>query len=196
MNNRLCDHCHNEPRATAIYRLTSSGRSESYFCKKHIKSKFVRDYYSNSSVEYIGTSVKRRNLQLDHKYTIIDFDYVESEGATTCQNCNTVIVNIATIKNELGNIYQVGLDCASTLSLTDISDFWKVKEQEALIVKINKWVRDCKQTLAENKKLEYSQSETRTMIYNSYGLLFNLSNEVFNKYFKRLDIKMRGGDTK
>lgn len=40
------------------------------------------------------------------------------EEATTtciCGNCGTMIVNIATVKDEDGNTYTIGLDCKATL---------------------------------------------------------------------------------
>jgi len=63
----------------------------------------------------------QRNLPLNVKYQLIDKTYiplVDSIG-TCCDNCNKLIANIATVKNEAGKVYNIGLDCLETFLLNN-----------------------------------------------------------------------------
>lgn len=59
--------------------------------------------------------IAQRNLPIDVNYKIIDFAVFE-DGYGACQNCNRVIVNVATVEDANGKRYDVGLNCAETLS--------------------------------------------------------------------------------
>lgn len=59
-----------------------------------------------------------RALPLNDNYTFISAKYspiIDGE-ACTCDNCGKLISNIATIKNDAGNTFNIGLDCAETLT--------------------------------------------------------------------------------
>lgn len=94
-----------------------------------------------------GGSIKnviRRNLPINKTYKIIDSYYtggIES-GASVCANCGKVITNVATIESEDGEKYDVGLDCAETLSgIGNTSGFNQIvadfNESKAIRSKVN-----------------------------------------------------------
>lgn len=59
----------------------------------------------------------QRNLPLDTTYRIIASYYCSLEdGGTVCQNCGRIICNICTVEDGRGNRYDIGMDCAETLS--------------------------------------------------------------------------------
>lgn len=178
---RYCDHCHNEPKKVAKYKVTSEQKMDSYFCSQHIRSSFVRQWYKTGSVEYIGESVRRYNLPLDHKYSLVGIDYLTSEGATTCDNCNAVITNVATLKDEIGHIHNVGVDCATTLSFTDCNDFWKALEAEA---KHKKYLSQARK-IKKQQNARFEVKENRIFIYCGSQIMWNVSKEFYNNYINK-----------
>jgi hypothetical protein len=58
----------------------------------------------------------QRNLPLDKTYSIVSSRHAGMEEGICCDNCNKPISNIAHIKDSDDNHYNVGLDCAETLS--------------------------------------------------------------------------------
>lgn len=58
------------------------------------------------------------SLPLNQKYTLLSSKYTGGleNGAGFCSNCGRVITNIATIKSEKGDVYDVGMDCMKTLT--------------------------------------------------------------------------------
>ena len=63
----------------------------------------------------------KRNLDLSQKYTFIDKKYIPllSGYGLTCENCNKLIANIATVKSEKNEVFNIGLDCLETLMLNN-----------------------------------------------------------------------------
>lgn len=62
----------------------------------------------------------QRNLPLNTKYNLVGIKYIPIiEGGCTCDNCNTPIANIATVKDANGKIYQIGMDCLDTVILNN-----------------------------------------------------------------------------
>lgn len=62
----------------------------------------------------------QRNLPLNTKYSLIGVKYISIiDGGCTCDNCGTPIANIATVKDENGNTYQIGMDCLDTVILNN-----------------------------------------------------------------------------
>ena len=63
----------------------------------------------------------KRNLDLSQKYTFIDKKYIPllSGYGSTCANCNKLIANIATVKSEKNEVFNIGLDCLETLMLNN-----------------------------------------------------------------------------
>lgn len=87
----------------------------------------------------------RRNLQIDKNYILIDSYYTGGleNGGLHCANCNRVITNIAVIKDNENNVFNVGVDCAE--SLTNIEGLDNINaefsEMKAIRTKINKAVK-------------------------------------------------------
>jgi hypothetical protein len=86
--------------------------------------------------------MKRYNLPLNDNYQIINSFYTGGiENGCPCDNCNKLIANVAVIKNNNGQVFNVGLDCASTLSkiqgLYDVEV--EFKELKSILAKINKF---------------------------------------------------------
>lgn len=70
-------------------------------------------------------TIRTYNLPHTDKYYLIGLVRgTLEENATCCDNCGAIISNIASIKNQKNEFYNVGLDCAETLtSLKDSEDF-------------------------------------------------------------------------
>ena len=97
-----------------------------------------------------------RNLSLSDTYTFEGATYIPviEGGGTCCENCGKLISNIATIKNQHGRAFNVGLDCAETLTIS------------------NKWDFEClfKSAISEGKRirakiLKHLKSGSITMAY-------------------------------
>ena len=189
-----CQYCINKPKK-ANYIVDSS----KYICKTCIDVTVFQNTFktNNSSIEYIqAKQVNRYNLPLDHKYRIIGFDYCGSildGGGSTCDNCNRIIVNIATVETEEGKRFDVGLDCAETLSLVDCSDFWKIKEQEALHRKLTSYIRTIKKQQEQGIKVSYEpQPEYNKIIIYFWSMRqYLVQSEIFDKYFKPLNLPLK-----
>lgn len=63
-----------------------------------------------------------RNLPLSDSYKLVSIKRQTLENldgfVLICDNCNAEIINIATITNQHGNRFDVGLDCLKTLTKT------------------------------------------------------------------------------
>ena len=56
------------------------------------------------------------NLPLNEQYQLQSICRVETESATTCDNCGHIITNIATVKNiHTGQHYDIGTECLETV---------------------------------------------------------------------------------
>lgn len=91
----------------------------------------------------MGTT--RRNLPINDTYKIVRSYYTGGieNGAESCANCNKIITNIAVIENSKNETFNVGLDCAATLSgIADSLGLWNTSanfaEAKAVRAKINK----------------------------------------------------------
>ena len=62
-------------------------------------------------------NIIQRNLDLSKSYFFVSAKYISliDGGGCTCDNCNKLISNIVTIKDNDNKIYNVGSDCADTL---------------------------------------------------------------------------------
>lgn len=83
----------------------------------------------------------RYNLPLNDNYTIIDSYYTGGlENGCTCDNCNKPIANVAEIQNAKGIRFNVGMDCAKTLS--NLQGLYSLEcefaELKGLMAKVNK----------------------------------------------------------
>ena len=62
--------------------------------------------------------VIRRNLPINTTYKLIDSFYTGGvmDNPMSCQNCGKLIANVGVIQNKEGQKFDVGMDCAATLS--------------------------------------------------------------------------------
>jgi hypothetical protein len=70
-------------------------------------------------METTAKKIVQRNLSLSDKYTLSAIRHgsvIDGDG-TVCDNCNAMISNVATITNEAGKAFHVGMDCMKTLTL-------------------------------------------------------------------------------
>lgn len=184
-----CGYCMNTPKE-ASYIVAG----KNYVCKNCMNIKMFQDSWKaqSATIEYIQSKqINRYNLPLDHKYRIVGFDCGGSlldGGGTVCENCNRLIVNIATVENESGKRYSVGCDCAETLSLVDCNDFWKIKDEVAMHRKFIKWVNDIKKLQVAGKRVTMETEENYIIIFNGYGPWFRLTPKIYDIYFKKLNI--------
>lgn len=65
--------------------------------------------------------VIQRALPLNVKYKIngVFYQSIEDGGGCPCDNCGKLITNIATIKNETGGVYSIGLDCLESILINN-----------------------------------------------------------------------------
>ena len=188
--NKHCEYCVNTPKK-ASYLIDG----QKAICKSCIDSTFLQKLYNKwqgQSIQAIQSKqVNRYNLPIDHKYKVIGFDYCGSllDGSgTQCENCNRLIVNTATVETEQGKQYTVGCDCAETLSLVDCSDFWKLKEQEALHRKLVSYIRTIKKQQEQGVKVSYSIDQYGAYIYFWASRQYRMNQEIYNQYFKPLNL--------
>lgn len=107
-----------------------------------------------------GGAIRRYNLPINENYKLIGSFYTGGlDNATICDNCDRPIANVATIKNSKEEVFNVGLDCAETLTHLDglYSAKMDFEELKSIQAKIRKQEKD-------GKNLEYE-------IYNNGDLL-------------------------
>lgn len=96
--------------------------------------------------------VVRRNLPINDKYTLIDSFYSSMENGCCCDNCNKIIANIAVIKNADNKVFNVGMDCAETL--TNLNGLYNAQmqfaESKGIRAKVNKATKDGKEVELKN----------------------------------------------
>lgn len=93
----------------------------------------------------------QRNLPLEVKYILTDKKYIplEESMGICCDNCGKLIANIATVKNDLGNSYDIGFDCLETilinnslLSTNDIKEYQRVKSMIPKVLRFSKTIKE------------------------------------------------------
>lgn len=89
-------------------------------------------------------------------YTLTNIQYsgIEDGMACTCDNCGRLITNIANIKNNKGEKFNVGLDCAETLTgigNTEDFEYAKINMREA--IKLCKIIKE----MHENETLKVKE---------------------------------------
>lgn len=69
------------------------------------------------------------NLPLNEQYQLQSICRVETESATTCDNCGHIITNIATVKNiHTGQHYDIGTECLETVLTYRQNSYFEYKE--------------------------------------------------------------------
>ena len=96
-------------------------------------------------------TIIKRNLSLNTKYVVIDKKYIPLENGCGlgCDNCGKLIANIATVKNENGEIFSIGFDCMETLlinnsllSTNDIVEYERIKKMIPKIIRFSKTIKE------------------------------------------------------
>jgi hypothetical protein len=67
--------------------------------------------------------IVQRNLPLDVKYVLTGKKYIpieQSAGAYCCNDCGKLIANIATVKNDNNESYDIGFDCLEKLLINNM----------------------------------------------------------------------------
>ena len=106
-------------------------------------------------------AIIERALPLTVKYTLVDKKYIpieQSMGAYCCNNCGKLISNIATVKNEIGESFNIGFDCLETILINNnlldgksIEEYREFKRQLPAIIKKSKEIYETiKETNAKN----------------------------------------------
>ncbi len=141
-------------------------------------------------------AIIERNLPLNTKYIVTDKVYIpliEGYGCT-CDNCNKLIANIATVKNEVGKSFNIGFDCLETvlinnslLSTNDIKEYEKVK---AMIPKVIRFSKKIKENIELNNGLDGLLFERPTEILKEYFTYYLVKNNCrpYNTYVKIKDM--------
>jgi hypothetical protein len=76
------------------------------------------------------------HLPLNERYQLESICRVESESATTCDNCDHIITNIAEVVNiQTGQKYNVGTECLETILTYRQNSYFEYKE---FMKKLNK----------------------------------------------------------
>lgn len=99
-------------------------------------------------------TIIKRNLSLNTKYVVIDKKYIPLENGCGlgCDNCGKLIANIATVKNENGEVFSIGFDCMETLlinnsllSTNDIIEYERIKKMIPKIIRFSKTLKELDQ---------------------------------------------------
>ena len=96
------------------------------------------------------------NMPLDRKYTLISCEYAGKYAADEdwitsiagqCENCGNAIANIATVKDNTGKEWRIGLDCAATMTGIEPDAIAQAKKKMAQEAKIGKWITEKMQSV-------------------------------------------------
>lgn len=132
---------------------------------------------------------RQYNLPHTDKYYIIDQSYlsIENGGGTLCENCNKLITNIVTIKNEDGKSYKIGTDCAKTLSGLNQTELKKAEVKIGIIKKFYKKLQD----LAKNgwdPAVIINETRAHIATFNSIGFDGKPMKETLVRFHGSIDI--------
>jgi len=105
-------------------------------------------------------------LPVNCKYNVIDTSYKAKDAFDfcTCDNCGKIISNIAVIENEQKQRFNVGLDCAMTMSLYQndaVFNIIEAKKELARRAKFTKWyLTKCQSVVDDNGLLWFFKTKT------------------------------------
>ncbi len=120
-------------------------------------------------------TIIKRNLSLGTKYTVVDKKYIPLENGCGlgCDNCGKLIANIATVKNESNEVFNIGFDCLETLlinnsllSTNDVAEYERVKK---MIPKILRFSKQLKEIISLNNGLDGFKFERPTGYFATDG---------------------------
>lgn len=130
-------------------------------------------------------------LPVNKTYKVLDVDYATIDCGTVCENCGRIISNIATVEDNDGHRYNVGLDCAETMGMYSHSmGFWELKEakkQLARRARFVKWYKtECKSVTDDDMGLcFYTQEGIKKW---SSLWTYRMSKEYFKKTYPFLTL--------
>ncbi|MCG3204004.1 MAG: hypothetical protein KCHDKBKB_00681 [Elusimicrobia bacterium] len=101
------------------------------------------------------------HLPINCKYTAIKADYL-GDNFCTCQNCDLPINLVVTLRNESGECFDVGSDCAEALQGVDSIEYWKTKQ----VAKV------ARQTRSYVAKLRKAKRENRLEVGEKYWVIY------------------------
>jgi len=92
------------------------------------------------------------NLRIDTSYKLLDIEYKPKGdiffNIEFCDNCNKYISNIATVENEKGQKFRIGLDCAGVLIGIEPSAIKQAEKTLRKKAKLYKFLRtECKSVI-------------------------------------------------
>ncbi|MCB0448428.1 MAG: hypothetical protein KDD03_13155 [Gelidibacter sp.] len=129
-------------------------------------------------------NIVERNLPLNVRYTLIGKNYISliDGGGTCCANCNKLIANIATVRNEAGKDFNIGLDCLETFLLNNNLLDGKSKEEFLHFKKhLPAYIRNAKKIVDEfiepNKNLSFEALRFEVGDFKSWGAIFGSKKE-------------------
>lgn len=145
-------------------------------------------------------NIIERSLPLNVRYNLINKKYIPIEqscGAYCCDNCGQIIANIATVKNDNNEVFDIGFDCLETilinnalLSTGDIAEYEAIKKT---IPKVIRFAKELKETIAKCKTLTGLRFEIPCYQSDYYTFYYLHNNQLVsrdNSNMKMKDIKL------
>lgn len=129
-----------------------------------------------------GGKVRRYNLPINENYKLIDSFYTGGlDNATVCDNCGKPIANVAVIKNSKEELFNVGLDCAETL--TNLEGLYSAKMDFEELKSIQSKIRKLQK---EGKEISYEININGDLAVKTDDYTVLTKDIIFaNKYLKK-----------
>lgn len=134
-----------------------------------------------------------RSLSLSIRYTLIDKKYIPLEHSCGlgCDNCGKLIANIATVRSESGEVYNIGFDCLETLlinnSLLSSGDIEQYERVKKMIPKVLRFAKIIK-AMSKVTGLLFEIQKYPSDLYTFYWLTNNQLSSRDNDYVKIKDM--------
>ena len=113
------------------YKFDKQGMALSYEDGGEVGCGCKHDSFAEGG-EIKSKKVIRRNLPINKEYKLVDSFYTGgiTDNPMSCQNCGRIIANVAVIEDEDGKKYDVGMDCAETLSQIKSSSEFNIAQND------------------------------------------------------------------
>jgi len=140
-------------------------------------------------------TIIKRNLALDTKYVVIDKKYIPIENGCGlgCDNCGKLIANIATVKNENGEMFSIGFDCMETLlinnSLLSTNDIVEYERIKKMIPKVIRFAKTIKEQVNNCKTITGIKFEKQTYSSDWFTFYWLQNNEVNSRNNDNVKLK-------
>lgn len=163
-----------------VVRIDNDIRNENVFLTFAEAQKYLLDHYSIETQRFIG------KLPVNCKYNVINISYKAKDAVDycICDNCGKIISNIAVIENEKKQIFCVGLDCATTMSLyqnDSVFDLIQAKKELARRAKFVKWYKTQCKSIIEDGGYYFYETETKEWRSN---WKYRMKKEYFDNTYK------------